>query len=157
MGRGVTTPGIDELTGSGVGGGEGGMVGLELEDEAVEDIFEVAVRVVDLGGDRLGDTAAVGDGGARGADGGAVGGDGALQVAEDRGGEVEFCELGGVGSDKGGCFVVDDLCKIVEDGVSEVFQGSLFDLELSGECVVFDFEGVGASGAGDDENTTNDG
>jgi hypothetical protein len=66
-GRGVRSAaaaGLDDLAGAGVGGGEGGVVGLELGDEAVEEVLEVGVGAGDFGLDGLGDGGAAGNGAA---------------------------------------------------------------------------------------------
>ena len=63
----MAVPRVHDLSRGGVGGGEGGMVGGELDDETVEDVFEVGEGAFDLGGNGLGDGDTVGDGGARGA------------------------------------------------------------------------------------------
>lgn len=47
----MAVPRIHDLPSSGVGGGVGGVVGLELEDEAVEHVFEVVQGAVDFRGD----------------------------------------------------------------------------------------------------------
>ena len=50
----MAVPRVHDLPRGGVGGGEGGVVSLELDDEAVEDVFEVKCAV-DLGGDAVGE------------------------------------------------------------------------------------------------------
>ena len=54
----MAIPRVDDLSRGGVGGGEGGESGLggvELGDEAVEDVFEIAEGAVDLSGDAVGE------------------------------------------------------------------------------------------------------
>lgn len=147
---------VDDFPGGGVGGDEGRVVRLELEDEPIKNVLEVGVGAGDLGSDGFGDAAAPGDGGAWGADGAAVSGGGTLEVGEDGRGEVELGHFHWIGGDEGGGFVVNDLGGIVEQGVAEVFQSTFFGLEFGGESSVSDLEREGTGSTSDDEGAANE-
>lgn len=147
----MAVPRIHDLPRRRVGSGEGGVVGLELEDEAVEHVLEVGQGAVDFRGDGGGDGDAAGNGGARGAEGGAVGGDGALEIGENGGREVVFGGFHGICSDEGGGLVVHALGGFIEQAIAEVLEHAYFQLELGGGGVVFRFKGVGPGGSGDDD------
>lgn len=153
----LAAAGIDDLAGGFVGGEEERLVGLELEDEAVEDVFEVVVSALDFTGDGCGDGCAVGDGGTRGADDGSVGGDGSLEIGEQGGSKIILGHFGGVCSEEGVGFVMDELGCFIEEWLADLAEGTGGDVELGDESLVLGFEGVGPGGSSDDEGAVDEG